>query len=454
MPYRNFIRVPLFLLLILTTLLAVSCQSGPKPPKKPKIEHSGPFLPMSTDPKDKLYPKIDPNNKGVSVEKVKALADNGNANAQLTMGKIYFEGLVGVKQDYRKAFRYFAKAANAGSPEGMYNVAICYHGGYGVRGGVNLDKALTWYRHAADRGVKEAQIKFAVWAESQGKAEEAFKYYKMLADAGDPNYMYQIGLCLLNGYGAPADPQGAVKYFYDAARKGNGPSQVRLADCYQKGHGVQQNFREMFTWLTLAAHDGDPEAQAKLGVCYRDGLGTVPNPETAFRWIKISADSKYPAGQYLLGNCYRNGIGTKVDERKAFENYKLAAESQDALAQMDLYDLYREGIGCKIDVDAGLTWLWKAAESGLPIAQAKLGAALAVGTDKQPANQKAAIEWLEKAQQAHDPLATVRVALCYLENNGIPVNRPKAQQLLREAMAAGSTEARHFYNFYFPSSGK
>lgn len=418
-------------------------------PAAPPVPSSNKFQPIDSDQSKKLYPKVNPED-GVSVKRVKKLADNGNINAQLTLGKIYFDGLVGEKQDYKKAYKYFGKAAIQGNPEAMYNVAICYDGGFGVQ--ADIAQALAWYKKAADNGVPEAQLKTAVFAESQNQPEVAFKYYKMLADAGEDSIMLQVALSLLNGYGVEPNPELAAEYLLASARKGNLRAQVRLADCYQAGLGVPQDNREMFRWLTLAAHDGDPEAQAKLGTCYLNGIGTIKNPEMAFHWIKISADSGYADGEYLLGNCHRDGIGTAPNDVIAFEWYRKAAEHQDAFAQLELAKCYDEGRGCNIDAAAALEWLTRAADSGLALAQARLAGTLADNPDARPADLVKAELLLSRAVASKEPLALVQAALCCLKNGSPLYDRTRGRTILEDALAAGSKEARFFLDLYFPVS--
>lgn len=418
--------------------------SKPKPSPPPSSPARGSrFIPTSQRSFDKVYPRAPLENEGVSVKKIKELADAGNANAQLTLGKIYFDGLVGEKQSYRKALKYFVKAAKNGSPEAMYNIGICYDGGFGVRK-PDVGQAVAWYRKAADAGVPEAQYKSAVWAEAHGEPESAFKYYKMLADGGDLECMNQVAIFMLNGFGTPADPEGAVKYLRQSAQQSNVRAMIRLADCYQQGLGVPRDYQEMAKWLELAAVEGDPEAQAKLGRCYQEGWGVVANDENAFKWYRISAEGKYPGGQCMLGHCYRDGIGTSPNAVLAFENYLAAAEQGDGAAQLEVGECYRLGRGVKIDDDAARKWLAKAAdESGIAVAQARLGMLLAEEGQSSEAEAR-----LAKALSSADPLAKIQAALCYI-NGAEPIrDRERGLEILRDLNAAGDADARAILEIY------
>ncbi len=443
--------IPLLLLLAFSVELSASWwwPFGKSRPRQtlPDPPPHGKYIPTDGDKSKKIYPKKD-DKDNISVDRVKELAERENANAQLTLGKIYFDGSAGEKQDYRKAYHWFTRAAKNGNPEAMYNVAVCLEGGKGIKK-ANPELAFQWYKYAADHGVPEAQLKTAVYAERRGDPEMALKYYRVLADGGDHACQYQVALQLFNGYGAEVDNAQAAEYLLQAAVGGHVRAQVRLADCYQQGIGVARNFREVFHWLTLAAHDGDPEAQAKLGTCYLQGMGTPANPNLAFHWFQISAEGKYPTGEYLLGNCYRDGIGVTANPRTAFEHYLLAAEGGEPLAQFELYQAFSQGVGTRMDAALAREWLAKAAENGLAMAQAKWGILLATGEEGLPADPAKGREWLQKAQESQDTAALIQVALCHINGQGLPKDREKGRQLLQTACLNGDKDAAEIYKLYF-----
>ncbi|MBO7535277.1 MAG: sel1 repeat family protein, partial [Victivallales bacterium] len=64
----------------------------------------------------------------VNVENLEKLAKAGNDNAQLAIGKCYFDGIGGVKQSYKMEFKYFELACGNGNPNAFFNLGICYDG--------------------------------------------------------------------------------------------------------------------------------------------------------------------------------------------------------------------------------------------------------------------------------------------------------------------------------------
>ncbi len=58
-------------------------------------------------------------------------AETGNAEAQNSVGVLYYMGL-GVPRDLREAAVWFRKAAEARLPKAQFNLGIMYHNGYGM----------------------------------------------------------------------------------------------------------------------------------------------------------------------------------------------------------------------------------------------------------------------------------------------------------------------------------
>jgi TPR repeat protein len=59
-------------------------------------------------------------------------AEQGNVNAQLSLGNLYFEGKH-VPQDYEQALVWFRKAADNGNAPAQYNLGLMYYKGMEFR---------------------------------------------------------------------------------------------------------------------------------------------------------------------------------------------------------------------------------------------------------------------------------------------------------------------------------
>ncbi len=76
-------------------------------------------------------------------------AQQGHLESQLKLAKAYAEG-VGREQNWSQSFTWWEKAAHQGLPEAQLEVANIYEQGY-VSGRPELNKAMYWYRQAAEQ---------------------------------------------------------------------------------------------------------------------------------------------------------------------------------------------------------------------------------------------------------------------------------------------------------------
>ena len=91
-------------------------------------------------------------------------ADQGDAEAQVSLGECYDEGFgvgidyvsgTGCAKDPEKGFEYLTKAAKQGNARAYRCLGICYENALGTP--KDIEKALTAYKKAVELGDKEAQ---------------------------------------------------------------------------------------------------------------------------------------------------------------------------------------------------------------------------------------------------------------------------------------------------------
>lgn len=81
----------------------------------------------------------------------------------------------------------------------------------------------------------------------------------------------------------------AVKLYRPLAEKGNAEAQYVLGMMYRAGRGVERDNNEAKKWYQLAAEQGQPMAQFYLGWIYARGGKSVPKDYVkAYMWISIA----------------------------------------------------------------------------------------------------------------------------------------------------------------------
>ncbi|MCX7835590.1 MAG: serine/threonine-protein kinase, partial [bacterium] len=120
-------------------------------------------------------------------------AENGDADAQIQLGKLYEEGK-DVQQNYKEAVKWYRKAAEQGNADAQNELGWMYSEGRGVP--QDDAEAVKWYRKAAEQGHATAQYNLG-WMYEQGRGvsqdnKEAVKWYRKSAEQGDKDAIERI----------------------------------------------------------------------------------------------------------------------------------------------------------------------------------------------------------------------------------------------------------------------
>ena len=143
--------------------------------------------------------------KAEYLQTLKAAADQGSATAQLSLGKIYYEG-DGVSRDEAKASDLLQQAV------------------------VNGNKL-------------------------------ALTYLEKLAGDGNSRYQLQLGMMFSEGIGVEKDDKKAAEWTQKAAAQGDNAAKMLLGSFYLGGRGVKADGIEAYKWFLLS---GGGESAKKL----------------------------------------------------------------------------------------------------------------------------------------------------------------------------------------------
>jgi uncharacterized protein len=95
----------------------------------------------------------DRNEYGAALQLMRPLAEQGNAEAQNSIGALYYHGY-GVTQDFKEAIKWYRLAAAQGNLDAQLNLGSMYYEGEGVA--EDLVRSHMWLSIVADRGFGEA----------------------------------------------------------------------------------------------------------------------------------------------------------------------------------------------------------------------------------------------------------------------------------------------------------
>jgi TPR repeat protein len=167
------------------------------------------------------------NNTAEALTAYRKAADKGSTSAMVELGVMYATGS-GVAKDEAQARKLFEKAANAGNPRGISNLAA-------MSGGA-------------------------------GGAANPVKSRELLAKAADTNAeaQFQLGMMMAEGTGGPKDDAAARSLFEKAAAQNHPAALERMGAFAQAGRGGPQDTTAAKAYYQRAADLGNDDAKAAL----------------------------------------------------------------------------------------------------------------------------------------------------------------------------------------------
>jgi uncharacterized protein len=154
-------------------------------------------------------------------------ADKGSTSAMVELGVLYGTG-AGVAKDEAQARKLFERAAEAGNPRGVTNLAALSGGG--------------------------------------GAAADPARARELLAKAAETNAeaQYQLGLMMADGTGGAQDDAGARSLFEKAAAQNHPGALERMGAFAQAGRGGPKDSAAAKAYYERAAALGDEDAKVAL----------------------------------------------------------------------------------------------------------------------------------------------------------------------------------------------
>ena len=322
-----------------------------------------------------------------ALKNLNTMAEQGNTEAQFTLGSMYEKG-ISVQKNEGEAVNWYRKAADQGHADAQYKI------GRGVR--KDEEEAAKWYRKAAEQGHALAKGILTDFERRKAAKEQrkAVKEQRKAAESGNVDVQYQLAVMYQNGQGVHKSDYEAKEWYQKAAKQGHADAQYQLA-------GLTDFLSDSMEWYAKAAEQGhtkaqdylskieDAEAQYQLGSFYyhwkdcddlhiiyptEDSMTTVKKNEyQAVEWYRKAAEQGHAWAQYTLGTMYKHGSGVERSHDEAAEWHRkveIEAEHGDVEAQYTLGSMF-DTFGFitpyedeKTDKRLATKWYRKAAEQG------------------------------------------------------------------------------------------
>jgi TPR repeat protein/AcrR family transcriptional regulator len=173
------------------------------------------------------------------LDRLTALANKGDARAELVVGLKYLSG-DGVTANDAQAAHWLDRSAQHGNAVAQNHLGALYQSGRGV--------------------VRDTA--------------QAKHWYEMAAAQGDRHAMSNLAVLYAGATGADKDFAAAATWFQRSASLGYVDAQFNLAVLFERGDGVPQSLLDAYRWYSIAAASGDAVAKTRA-----EAIATQISPE-------------------------------------------------------------------------------------------------------------------------------------------------------------------------------
>ncbi|MSP76772.1 MAG: hypothetical protein EXR12_11625 [Rhodospirillaceae bacterium] len=192
-------------------------QDAPAPPQPTStdIARSGPPPAASTATAEPPKPT---DWAAMPIDELRAKANANEIIAMEELARRLVQG-AGMTKDQQAGAGWLLRAAQRGSPQSAFNVAVMYERGFVVER--DSTKAIEWYRKAVAANMAMAK--------------------------------HNLALLLRDGKGAPRDGKEAVELLRSAALQGMAASMFTLGDIYERGDAAPKDAATALAWFAITA---------------------------------------------------------------------------------------------------------------------------------------------------------------------------------------------------------
>ncbi|XP_033216248.1 protein sel-1 homolog 1 isoform X2 [Belonocnema kinseyi] len=237
--------------------------------------------------------------RGVDRDTSKALqyfsqaADQGWVDGQLQLGNMYFSG-TGVRRDYKLANKYFNLASQSGHVLAFYNLAQMHATGTGMMR--SCPAAVELLKNVAERGKWSDQLMAAHTDYREGRIDEAFVTYALLAEMGYEVAQSNAAFILDRGETSIlTEEEGlvrALQLWARAAAQGYSAAQVKLGDAHYYGRGTRVDYEAAAShYRSASEQQHNAQAMFNLGYMHERGLGLAQDRHLAKRCYDLAAEA-------------------------------------------------------------------------------------------------------------------------------------------------------------------
>ena len=203
-----------------------------------------------------------------------------------------------------------------------------------------------------------------------GDEEEAVRLLLPLAEGGDVEAQFFVGMAYDSEEGVPRDEATAAEWYRRSGEQGHPGGRLYYALFLENGWGVEQDVSRAATLYQEVAEDlpdvagTSVFAKYQLAELYYRGSNTARDPEQAARWYRAAAEAGHSDAQRTLALMRLEGDGVEADTTAAADALRSGAAQGDAEAACLLSNLLIDSPAVEGGIGEGYVWGRLSAERG------------------------------------------------------------------------------------------
>ena len=187
--------------------------------------------------------------------------------------------------------------------------------------------------------------------------ERSLGCFKLAAAEKDPNGLYNLGMCLMRGYGCEPDSEKAFDCFRAAAEAGHPEAINNIGGFYRDGIVVEKDLVIAAKWFAKSAALENAYGELNYALALLRGEGVERDQPRAAAMLHRIAEQGSAEAMNAYGMCLYNGEGVEKDAREAVVWYSRSAALGFAVAMENLAECYDIGAGgLQRDAKKGTVW--------------------------------------------------------------------------------------------------
>ncbi|MCR8710456.1 tetratricopeptide repeat protein [Aliarcobacter butzleri] len=154
------------------------------------------------------------------------------------------------------------------------------------------------------------------------------------------------------------DYKTAINIWQELANQGDGNSQYSLGVMYLKGLGIEQNYKKAKELFEKASYRKQSQAGSVLSIMYLNGLGVKKDYDKAFH------STTYPDEKFNIAMMYYEGKGIEKNLLRAKELFLISFLFGSIEGGYMVGYSYSQGLGVEKDLRKAKIWFDKACKKG------------------------------------------------------------------------------------------